>query len=40
MPGEQFHTLNDLKSLVKRLIRAVTPEQCVQRDGGHIEQLL
>ncbi|KAK3743050.1 hypothetical protein RRG08_063916 [Elysia crispata] len=54
MSGEQFQTLNDLKSLVERLIRAVTPEQCedtiqhfllrmrrcVQRDGGHIEQLL
>ena len=52
--GEQFQTLNDLKSLVECLIRAVTPEQCedtiqhfllrmwrcVQRDGGHIEQLL
>ena len=54
MSGEQFQTLNDLKSLVERLIRAVTPEQCedtiqhfllrmrrcVQRAGGHIEQLL
>ena len=54
MSGEQFQTLNDLKSLVESLIRAVTPEQredtiqhfllrmrrCVQRDGGHIEQLL
>ncbi|KAK3697700.1 hypothetical protein RRG08_001850 [Elysia crispata] len=54
MSGEQFQTLNDLKSLVERWIRAVTPEQCedtiqhfllrmrrcVQRDGGHIEQLL
>ena len=54
MSGEQFQTLNDLKSLVERLIRAVTPDQCddtiqhfllrmrrcVQRDGGHIEQLL
>ena len=28
MSGEQFQTLNDLKSLVERLIRAVTPEQC------------
>ena len=28
MLGEQFQTLNDLKSLVERLIRAVTPEQC------------
>ena len=28
MPGEQFETLYDLKSLVERLIRAVTPEQC------------
>ena len=45
MSGEQFQTLNDLKSHVERLIRAVTPEQCedtiqqrcVQRDGGHIE---
>ena len=26
MSGEQFQTLNDLKSLVERLIRAVTPE--------------
>ena len=28
MSGEQFQTLNDLKSLVEHLIRAVTPEQC------------
>ena len=28
MSGEQFQTLNDLKILVKCLIRAVTPEQC------------
>ena len=28
MSGEQFQTLIDLKSLVERLIRAVTPEQC------------
>ena len=27
MSGEQFQTLNDLKSLVELLIRAVTPEQ-------------
>ena len=27
MSGEQFQTLNDLKSLVESLIRAVTPEQ-------------
>ena len=54
MSREQFQTLNDLKSLVERLIRAVTPKQCeeafqhfllrmrrcVQRDGGHIKQLL
>ena len=52
--GEHFQTLNDLKSLVQLMIRAVTPDQCgdtiqhfllrmrrcVQRDGGHIEQLL
>ena len=28
MSGEQFQTLNDLKSLVEGLIRTVTPEQC------------
>ena len=28
MSGEQFPTLNDLKSLFERLKRAVTPEQC------------
>ena len=28
MSGEQFQTLNDLKSLVERWIRAFTPEQC------------
>ena len=30
MSGEQFQTLNDLKSLVERLIRAVTPDQCIK----------
>ena len=28
MSGEQFQTLNDLKSHVEHLIKAVTPEQC------------